>query len=73
MLINPILFCFSRCGKLSDKCEQFMVEESCFYECDKNMGKWRKHADCTQPNGDDNGWQIKDMPIKVGSCRLTLD
>jgi hypothetical protein len=50
-----------------------MIEESCFYECDKNLGKWRKFADCTDTGGDDNGWQIKDMPIKVWRCRLTLD
>jgi len=63
---------------LSDKCEQFFIEESCFYECDKNLGKWRNFADCKADiihpvTGlpDDNEWQIKDMPIKVGRCGLT--
>jgi hypothetical protein len=52
------------CGKLSSACEQFFIEEGCFYECDHNLGKWRKHDDC---DGGDNGWEIKDMPICMGS------
>jgi len=56
---------------LSDECEQFFIEESCFYECDKNLGKWRKFADCKETTTKFNGWQILDMPIKVGRCRLT--
>lgn len=56
------------CGKLSDKCEKFFVEEGCFYECDKNMGKWRKHTDCKDSVGEDNGWQIEGMPIKASYC-----
>jgi len=59
------------CGTLSPQCEKYFVEEGCFYECDKNMGKWRKHADCTTPNSTkagDNGWQIEAMPIKASYC-----
>jgi len=56
---------------LSDECEQFFIEESCFYECDKNLGKWRKFADCMENTTQFNEWEIENMPIKVGRCRLT--
>lgn len=53
------------CGKLSSACEQFFIEEGCFYECDHNLGKWRKHEDC---DGGNNGWEIEGMPIKASYC-----
>ena len=56
------------CGKLSSQCEKYYFEESCFYECDKNMGKWRKHRDCSDAAPGDNGWQIANMPIKATYC-----
>ena len=28
-----------QCGGLTSACEQFFIEEGCFYECDKNLGK----------------------------------
>lgn len=37
------------------------------YECDVNVGKFRKHADCTDASGS-NGWQIVGMPIKASEC-----
>ena len=52
------------CGKLSSACEQFFIEEGCFYECDHNLGKWRKHENRTN----DNGWEIEGMPIKASYC-----
>lgn len=61
------------CGKLSSTCEAFFIEEGCFYECDHNLGKWRKHDDCDDESaaGTDlaeNGWQIEGMPIKASYC-----
>lgn len=56
------------CGTLSSKCEKFFIEENCLYECDKNVGKWRKHEDCTETTSGDNGWQIENMPIKSSYC-----
>eukprot|EP00928_Gymnodinium_smaydae_P011204 TRINITY_DN14162_c0_g1_i2.p1 TRINITY_DN14162_c0_g1~~TRINITY_DN14162_c0_g1_i2.p1 ORF type:complete len:324 (+),score=63.23 TRINITY_DN14162_c0_g1_i2:140-1111(+) len=35
---------WDRCGPLSQECERFFVQESCFYECDPNAGYYRKHA-----------------------------
>ena len=51
------------CG-LSSACKQYFIEESCFYECDKNLGKWRRYG---QTDGDctNNGWEIKDAPVKA--------
>ena len=61
------------CGKLSSTCEAFFIEEGCFYECDHNLGKWRKHDDCDDESaaGTDwaeNGWEIEGMPIKASYC-----
>jgi len=61
------------CGKLSDKCEKYFIEEGCFYECDKNMGKWRKHSDCKDDKNEDNGWQIEAMPVKASYCNAWYD
>jgi len=36
---------WDRCGKLSQACERFFVEEACLYECDVNMGHFRKYTD----------------------------
>jgi hypothetical protein len=55
------------CGKLTSACEQFFIEEGCFYECDHNLGKWRKHDDESCDNGN-NGWQITGTPIKASYC-----
>ena len=60
---NPV----NGCGKLSSTCEAFFIEEGCFYECDHNLGKWRKHVDCADENKT-NGWQIEGMPIKASYC-----
>ena len=56
------------CGQVSSKCHKFFIEEACFYECDKNMGKWRKHDDCSDKKPNDNGWEIANMPIKASYC-----
>lgn len=63
------------CGTVSSTCQKFFIEESCFYECDKNMGKWRKHEECKDYNNasdptqfEDNGWQIEHMPVKASYC-----
>ena len=36
---------WDRCGKLSQACERFFVEEACFYECEVNTGLYRKYTD----------------------------
>ena len=51
------------CG-ISSECKKYFIEESCFYECDRNVGKWRKHVDCDDA-GEDNGWEISGMPVKA--------
>lgn len=60
---NPV----NGCGQLSSACEKFFIEEGCFYECDHNVGKWRKHDDCGS-DGTGNEWEIEGMPIKASYC-----
>ena len=36
---------WDRCGPMSQACERFFVEEACMYECDANMGAFRKYTD----------------------------
>lgn len=36
---------WDRCGPISQACERFFVEEACFYECDVNMGLFRRFTD----------------------------
>lgn len=39
--------------------------EACFYECDHNLGKFRKNYNnqCTDADGSQNGWEIKNLPL----------
>jgi folate receptor len=36
---------WNRCGPISQACERFYVQEACFYECDVNLGHYRKCDD----------------------------
>ena len=38
--------------KISEECQAFFDAENCFYECDKNVGKWRRHENCNQEDAD---------------------
>lgn len=44
------------------------MDEACFYECDHNIGKFRKYPQCFEANGDPNAWQIVNLPIKASYC-----
>jgi len=61
------------CPAVSAKCQAFFIEEACFYHCDKNLGKWRKHEDCSDAKPNDNAWQIAKMPIKASYCDAWYD
>jgi len=37
------------CGPLTSECERFYVQENCFYECDVNLGYYRKYKDMSNP------------------------
>jgi hypothetical protein len=39
--------------------------EACFYECDHNIGEYRKYntTSCTDSAGEQNAWQIENMPL----------
>lgn len=36
---------WDRCGPISQACERFFVMENCFFECDVNLGHYRKFTD----------------------------
>ena len=74
------------CGKISNACHQFFVQEGCFYECDSNLLDYRR---CT-PEEVENGvvldpgtpeetdctgrhWQIWKMPIKASYADAWFD
>jgi hypothetical protein len=50
------------------ECNRWFQDEECLYECDVNAGKWRKHPDCYDNTGSENGWQLSGMPIKASEC-----
>ena len=56
---------------MSTGCQAYFDAENCFYECDKNVGKWRKHSDCNEEDADvsnHNAWQIEAMPIRASTA-----
>lgn len=56
-----------RCGRLSQKCLDFFINEECFYECDVNIGKFRRYENCEQflRSG---ALEVKGVPIKASYC-----
>merc|ERR1712085_231258 len=73
---------WDRCGPLSQACERFFVQEACFYECDPNMGFYRRFPNGGAPSavngtvfdeerytdGEHNKWEVFGMPIKASFC-----
>lgn len=65
---------WDNCGKLTAECERFFVQEGCFYECDVNVGLFRKfhelNGNCeVQADGEcaddhEDTWVIEAMPVK---------
>lgn len=77
---------WDRCGKLSQACERFFVQEACMYECDVNLANYRRCTDDeaaagavldaglpTETDCTDNYWQIWEMPIKASYCDAWYD
>lgn len=65
---------FDRCDaakgiprKMSEKCAQFYFDEFCFYECDVNVGKYRRHLKCGEAD-DGNSWEVFQVPVKASMC-----
>mmetsp|Transcript_38300 Transcript_38300/g.88419 ORF Transcript_38300/g.88419 Transcript_38300/m.88419 type:complete len:297 (+) Transcript_38300:139-1029(+) len=59
---------WDRCGPLSQECERFFVQEACFYECEPNAGYYKKYVNGTDESGEENHWQMYQMPIKASYC-----
>jgi len=61
---------YERCGLISDKCNEYLQHEACFYECDVNVGRYRYHSkkDCSENSKTGNAWQIANVPIKASFC-----
>lgn len=56
---------WDRCGPLSRSCQQFFQDEACFYECDSNIGRFRKYPSCYDGTGTPNSYEVAGMPIKA--------
>ena len=74
---TPPRYHWDRCGPLSPQCERFFVQEACFYECEVNIGNYRKYTDAEAATvgheGEGNQWQIHAMPIKMSYCNAFYD
>eukprot|EP00614_Pseudopedinella_elastica_P004653 CAMPEP_0172613494 /NCGR_PEP_ID=MMETSP1068-20121228/43737_1 /TAXON_ID=35684 /ORGANISM="Pseudopedinella elastica, Strain CCMP716" /LENGTH=295 /DNA_ID=CAMNT_0013417965 /DNA_START=168 /DNA_END=1055 /DNA_ORIENTATION=+ len=69
---------WDRCGKMSQACERFFVQEACLYECDVNAGLYRKCTDAqaADPTNEacyENKWEMYKMPIKASYCDAWYD
>ena len=56
---------YAKCGAVSDTCARWFLAESCLYECDVNIGRYRAHpgeAGCAEGA---NQWMIQNFPLKV--------
>lgn len=62
---------------MSEACQRFFVQEACFYECEVNIGNYRKYTDSEAADSDhagfENKWQIHAMPIKMSYCNAFYD
>ena len=65
---------WDRCGRLSQACERFFVQEECLYECDTNIGLFRLYPPFIDgkpnPAAAGNEWIVYNMPIKGDYCDL---
>ena len=62
--------------KISEECQAFFDAENCFYECDKNVGKWRRHENCNQEDADPanhNAWEVYKMPIRASTANAMYE
>lgn len=77
---------WDRCGKMSQACERFFVQEGCMYECEVNTADFRRCTDddaeqgrildeglATETDCAGNKWQIWKMPIKASYCDSWYD
>ena len=62
-------FTYAKCGTVSDTCARWFLAESCLYECDVNIGRYRAHPGEAGCSDDGNEWMIQDMPLKVSTQR----
>jgi len=76
---------WDRCGKLSQECERFFVQEACFYECEPAAGLYRQNPK-SQSIADilgrklynasahpDGSWKMEKMPVKASYCNAWMD
>ena len=51
---------------VSDQCGRWFLLESCLYECDTNIGRYRAHPGEAGCDDGGNEWMIRNMPLKLG-------
>ena len=62
--------------KISEECQAFFDAENCFYECDKNVGKWRRHDNCNEEDAapaNHNAWEVYKMPIRASTANAMYE
>lgn len=71
-LTLPLLDCafLFRCGAVSAKCAAWFNREACFYECDRNMGRFRQFRNngCYDSSGSPNAWAVINIPVAATMC-----
>mmetsp|Transcript_7538 Transcript_7538/g.46331 ORF Transcript_7538/g.46331 Transcript_7538/m.46331 type:complete len:291 (+) Transcript_7538:554-1426(+) len=63
-IYGPDFNFLERCGGMSDRCAQYFFDEGCFYECDVNAGRFRRHPTCEGGNA----WEMHQAPVKASYC-----
>lgn len=55
---------------MSAKCAAWFQREACFYECDRNMGRFRQFRDngCYDSSGEPNAWSVVNIPVAASMC-----
>lgn len=55
---------------MSAKCAAYFQREACFYECDRNMGRFRQFRDngCIDSSGSENAWAVINIPVSATMC-----
>lgn len=63
-------YSYAKCGPVSEDCARWFLAESCLYECDVNVGRYRAHVGDAGCEDGGNEWMIRNMPLKVSGALL---
>jgi len=63
-------YSYAKCGPVSENCARWFLAESCLYECDVNVGRYRAHVGDAGCEDGGNEWMIRNMPLKLGVAHV---